>query len=122
MLDLLPILADFRCEIGSTIKRPSVGSEEDCHVPSTLTGKGLHCLHINAINVWSLLAVYFDRHKILVHDGRNLLVLKGFALHDMAPVTGRVANAEQDWLVFLLSLLQSFFTPWVPIYGVVCML
>ena len=47
---------------------------------------------------------------------------KDFALHNMAPVACRVADTEQDRFVLLLRLLQGFFAPWVPIYGVVGML
>ena len=59
---------------------------------------------------------------MLVHDGGDLFVLKGFALHDVAPVAGGVADAEQDRFVLHFCLVQGFLAPWVPVYRVVCVL
>src|SRR5258708_39595098 len=59
---------------------------------------------------------------MLVHDGGDLFVLKGFALHDMAPVAGGVADAEEDRFVLHFCLVQGFLAPRVPVYRVVCVL
>src|SRR6266700_1283717 len=91
----LPAIAMVtRREIGATVEGTPIRSKEDGHGPATLSSESLHSLHIDAINIRSLLAVYFDRDKVLIHDGRDIFVLKGFALHHMAPVAGRVAYTE----------------------------
>src|SRR5205809_5227110 len=113
------ILTVTRWKIGTSIEWATIRGEEDGHGPATLLGESLHCLHIDVVYIWALLAVYFDGDKMLVHEACNVFVLEGFALHDVAPVAGGVANAEQNWFVFLLGFLQGFFAPWVPIYGVV---
>jgi hypothetical protein len=40
----------------------------------------------------------------------------------MAPVAGRVADAEQNRLVFAFGPRQGFFAPGVPLHGIVGML
>src|SRR6516162_8600897 len=109
-------------EIGATVKWTTVGSKEDGHGPATLLSQGLHCLHVNVIYIGPFFTIYFNRDKMLIHQASCVFVLEGFALHDMAPVAGRVANTEQDRLVLLLRLLQGFFAPRVPFYRVMCML
>ena len=59
---------------------------------------------------------------MLIHQASDVFVLEGFALHDMAPVAGRVANAEQNWFIFPSCLLQGLLAPRIPIYRVVCVL
>src|SRR5205807_10193645 len=118
----LSISTIIRGEIGAPIERAPVGHKEDGHGPTTLLCKGLHGLHVNVIYVGSFFTINFNRNKMLIHQASDVFVLEGFALHDMAPVAGRVANTEQDGFVLLLRLLQGFFAPWVPIYGVVGML
>src|SRR5947207_4658318 len=119
---LLSILTIVGGEIGAPVEWTAIGSKEDGHGPATLLCKILYCLHINVINVGSFFTIYFNGDKMLIHQASYVFVLEGFALHDMAPVAGRVANTEQDGFVLLLRLLQGFFAPWVPIYGVVGML
>src|SRR5215469_12169725 len=55
---------------------------------------------------------------MLVHQAGDFLVLEGLALHDVAPVTGGVADAEQDGFVFVLRLFQRLLAPRVPVYRV----
>jgi hypothetical protein len=40
----------------------------------------------------------------------------------MAPMAGRVSDAEEDGLVLLLSPVQSFLSPWIPIHRIMGML
>src|SRR5947209_8611941 len=109
-------------EVGTTVERASIGCKKDSHGPATLLRQGLHCLHVNAVNVWPFFTVYFYRNKVLIHEGRNLLVLEGLALHHVAPVTGRVADAEQNGLILSLRLLQRFVSPRIPVHRVMRML
>ena len=104
------------------MKRTPIRREENGHGPSTLSGERLHRLHIDIVDIWTFLAVYLYRDKMLVHDGGSILVLEGFALHDMAPVAGRIANAEQNRFIFPFCLFQGFLAPGIPIYRVVCVL
>src|SRR2546427_2415731 len=89
---LASIVAILRWEVGAAIEGPSIWSQKDGHWPAALLCQCLNRLHINAVNVWTFFAIHFYRNKMLVHEGGDLLVLEGLALHDMAPVAGRVAD------------------------------
>ena len=54
-----------------------------------------------------------------IHVGGHIFVLKTLVLHDMAPMAGAVANAQQDGLVFCTGPLQRLLTPGVPVHGIV---
>ena len=59
---------------------------------------------------------------MLIHEVGNLFILEGFALHHMAPVAGRIANAQQNGPIEFLRLLQRLFPPGIPIHRVMCVL
>ena len=40
----------------------------------------------------------------------------------MAPMTGGIADAKEDWFVFGIGFIKGFLSPRVPIYGVMGML
>ena len=82
----------------------------------------LHKRHVHSIHIWPLLPVDLDADKELVEDLRNLLALKGLTLHDMAPVTGRVAHRQKNWLVFRFGFLHGFAAPGVPAFPAVLVL
>jgi hypothetical protein len=50
------------------------------------------------------------------------MVLKGFSFHDVAPVTGGIANGQKYGLIFLLRLLKRLISPGIPIHGIIGML
>jgi hypothetical protein len=51
-----------------------------------------------------------------------LLIFKTFSFHNMAPVTGAVADADDYKFIFLSCSLKSFRAPGFPVHGVVRML
>ena len=46
-------------------------------------------------------------------------VFEGLALHDVAPVAGGVADAEEDGLVFRAGFFEGFGAPREPVDGIV---
>ncbi len=115
-------LAAARGEVGAAVERLSRWGQEDGHWPAALTGHCDHGVHVNGVQVWTFLAVHFDADEVLVQDAGCLLILKGFVRHHMTPVTGRIADAEEDGLVFLPRSFQGFFAPRVPVDRIVCVL
>src|SRR6266704_839166 len=101
-------------DLGALPKPPGAGSKSAARLRHCL-----HGLHIDIVNVRAFLAVNLDRDEMLVHQVGDLLVLKGLALHHVAPVAGGVADAEQDGFVFTLRLFQRLLAPRVRIYRVV---
>ena len=111
--------AVFRGEVGAAVEGFALGGEEDGHGPAALAGDGLYGLHVDAVDIGALFAVNFDVDEAAVHHAGDGGVFEGFALHDMAPVAGGVADAEEDGLVFVAGLLEGFRPPGEPVDGVV---
>jgi hypothetical protein len=74
------------------------------------------------VEVGALLSIDLDSDKILVHQSRHVSIGVGFAFHNVTPVTGGVANGEEDRLVFLPGPGQGFLTPGIPVNRVSGML
>lgn len=52
----------------------------------------LHEGHVHLVHIWPLLSVYLHADKVLIEQVANLLILEGFLLHHVAPVTGGVPH------------------------------
>ena len=110
-------------KIGSSEERPLVRREEDGHGPPALAAVcGQRGGHVDVVEIGPLLPVHLDIHKRAIHQGGDGLVLERLPLHHMAPVAGRVADAEEDRRVLRLGPGQRLFSPRVPVHGVVSML
>ena len=71
------------------------------------------------VDVRALLTVNFDAYEVLVHQAGDVLVLEAFPLHDVTPVAGRVAYAEQDRLVLAAGLGERLIAPGIPVHRIV---
>ena len=105
--------------VGAAIEGLEVRGEEDAHGPAARAGDGHHGLHVDAVQVRALLPVNLDAHEEAVHQFRDLRVLEGLALHDVAPVARGVADAQEDRPVLAGGQLQRLRPPRVPVDGVV---
>jgi hypothetical protein len=63
-------------KVGAAEERPAVGRQEHSHGPTALAGDGLNRLHVNGVDVRSLLAVDLDVDEQFVHHGRDSGVLE----------------------------------------------
>ncbi len=106
-------------EVGAAEERPQIGRKPDGHGPAAGAGGGLHEEHVDAVDVGALFAVHLDGDEVAVEEGGDVLVLEGLALHDVAPVAGGVADGEEDGLVLVARLLESFFAPGAPVDWIV---
>ena len=109
-------------KIGSGKEWLLIRSHKDRQGPSTGAGHGLTHGHIHSVDVRALLPVHFDADELPVKETRNLLILKGFMSHHMAPVAGRVPDTEEYRLILPCRLLECFFTPGIPVHGIFPML
>ncbi len=89
----------LRREVGPAVERLAVGREEEAHRPAALAGHRLDRGHVDLVQVRSLLAVDLHRDEVPVQVLGRGRVLEALALHDVAPVAGRVADAQEDRLV-----------------------
>ena len=109
----------LRREVGSTVERLAVWSKKSRKGPAALSGKGADCDLITAVDIWTLVAVYFYRDVIFVNDLCDFGIVVGFAIHDVAPVTPHCTNVEQDGFVVSLGSCERLFAPFVPLDGLV---
>ena len=83
-------------EVGAAIERLTVRGQEDAHRPAAGPGHGLHGVHVDGIEVRSLLAIDLDGHEAGIELGSRGLVLERLALHDVAPMAGGIADGQED--------------------------
>jgi hypothetical protein len=112
----VPVL---RRVVGPAVEGLSLGREEHRHRPAAVPRHRLHGLHVDGVDVRPFLAVDLDVDEPLVHQARRLLVLEGLALHDVAPVAGSVADAEQDRLLLAPRPLERLVPPRIPVDRIV---
>ena len=77
---------------------------------------------VDLVQVGPLLAVHLHVDEQFVHLGRDVGILETLVGHHMAPVTGRVADREQDRHVASLGLGERLGAPRVPVDGIVAVL
>src|SRR5207245_11530505 len=82
-------------EVGAATEGLEVGGEEGVERPASTAAHLLHPRHINRVDVGSLLTVDLDGDEVVVHQLRHVGILERLSLHDVAPVTGAVANRDQ---------------------------
>jgi hypothetical protein len=112
-------LARLRGEVGAGMEGPAVGRAEHGEGPAPVPGQAHQRVHVELVDVRSLLAVHLHAHVEPVHDGGGLGVLEGLPLHDVAPVTGAVADGDEERLVLLARPLEGLGAPGMPIDRVV---
>ena len=106
-------------EVRAAEKRFAVRQQEHRHRPAAVAGQGDDGIHVDGVDVGPLLAVDLDVHEPVVHERRRLLVLEGLVRHHVAPVTGRVADREQNRPVLGAGARQRLLAPRVPVDRVV---
>ena len=109
-------------KIGATPKGLALRSQKHSHRPAAAGAGGDQGLHINGVDVRPFFPVHFDVDEQLVHDRGGFRRFKTFVGHDMAPVTGRITDGQQDRFIFRPCFLQRPFSPGQPMDRVVFML
>ena len=78
--------------------------------------------HINRIHIGTLFPVNFDWNKGAVEHCRNFLRFERFMRHDMAPVAGRITDAQKNGLVLPFGFFQRRSPPRTPVHRIFRML
>ena len=117
-----PPVAAVGREIGPAEERLQLRREEHVQRPAALAARRLDEGHVDLIHVRPLLAVHLDADEVLVEEGGDRRALEGLALHDVAPMAGRVADAQEDRPVLLARLGEGLLAPGIPIHRVVLVL
>ena len=82
----------------------------------------MQSLHVEAIDIRTLLTVDLDRDEMVVHELGGFGVFEAFMGHDMAPVAGSIADRKDDRLVLGFGPGEGFIAPGHPVHGVVLVL
>src|SRR6185437_14018034 len=118
----VPVVDRAGWEIGAPIKGAGIGGQKDIERPAAAARDRLHRIHVNMIQIGTLLPVDLDVDEMLVHVPGSLRVFETFPLHDMAPMTRGIPDAHQDRFVLLAGRLQGLFPPGIPVHRVMGML
>jgi hypothetical protein len=108
--------------VGTAVERLAVRREEHRHGPSALAGEADDGVHVEGVQVRTLLPVDLDVDEALVHERRRFLVLERLVLHHVAPVARGVADREKNRPICLASARECLLAPRIPVDGVVRML
>ncbi len=117
-----PPVAVVGREIGPAVERLQLRREEHVQRPAALAARGLDEGHVDLVHVRPLLAVHLDADEVRVEEGGDLRALEGLAFHDVAPMAGRVADAQEDGPVLPARLGEGFLAPGIPVHRVVLVL
>ncbi|MEX2210501.1 MAG: hypothetical protein WD689_01875 [Gaiellaceae bacterium] len=106
-------------KVGAAEEGLALGGEEGGQRPAAVARERDDRVHVDGVDVGPLLPVDLDADEVLVHQPRCCGVLERLVLHDVAPVTGGVADREQDRLVLVARAGESLLAPRIPVDGVV---
>ena len=109
-------------EVGAGEEGAAVGGEEHRHRPAAPARHGLHGIHVDAVDVGPLLPIDLHIDEVFVHVGRRFRVLERLVRHHVTPVTGRVADREEDRAIGRAGNGEGGIAPFVPVDGVVLVL
>src|SRR4051794_21008226 len=109
-----PTEARLLGKVGPTPERLVLGRQKHGQGPATPFAHGLERTHVNMVDVRPLLPVNLDVDEERVHHRRDFRILKALVGHDMAPVTGGVADREEDWPVQALGFGERLRPPFPP--------
>ena len=103
-----------RRPIGAAEERRAVGRKEHRHRPAALLAHRMQRRHVKRVDVRPLLAIDLHVDEQIVHQRRDRRVLEQLVRHDMAPVTGGVADRQQDRPVAALRFGERLGSPGPP--------
>jgi hypothetical protein len=109
-------------KVGATEERFAVGGEKGGERPAALTGGSLDEAHVNLVDVGPFFAIDLDADEMVIEDAGDVGVFERFPFHDVAPVAGRITDAEEDWFVLLAGAGERFIAPGKPVDGIVLVL
>ena len=104
-------------KVRSAEKRPMVAGRQEHRQRPAAAALRQHLVRglVDAVEVRTFLAVDLDVDERRVHHRGGGFVLERLVRHDMAPVTGRIADREQDRLVLGPRLLERLGAPRMPV-------
>ena len=112
----------FGWVVRAGVERSAFMIQKDGHRPATVAGHRCCGGHVGGIDIRPLLSIDLDADEAVVHERRNSWVFERLVRHDVAPVTGRISDGQQDGDIATDGLLEGGVPPLVPVDRVVRML
>lgn len=78
--------------------------------------------HVDLVNVRPFFPIDLDIDVVGIHQVGNVGIFEAFVRHDVAPVTGGVANGKQNGFARIARLRQRKFSPWPPVHWIASVL
>ena len=116
-----PVATPLR-DVGGRKERLFVGRHDDGQRPAAVPRHHLADGHVEVVDVGPLLAIHLDVDERIVQQTGDLFILKRLVRHHVAPVAGRIADRQEDRLVFGFSLFEGFLAPGPPVDRIVLVL
>ncbi len=108
-----------RRKVGAAEEWLPVRRQEHGHRPAAPAGEHSYRFHVDVVDVGALLSIDLDGDVVFVDVPRDLHVLEGLALHDMAPVTRGVTYRQKHRLSVTPCPVEGLISPRVPIDRIV---
>ena len=109
-------------EVCASKERTPLSVHHNRQWPPAMSGECLTHIHAQCINIRTFFAIDLDTDEVFIEICSNGLVFEGLALHDMTPVTRRVAHAHKHRLVLGTCTCERFVAPRIPFHRIVCVL
>ena len=109
-------------EVRAGMERSAVRGQEHAHRPAAAAGQGLERVHVQGIDIRSLLTVDLDAHEAVVEHLCGRRVRERLAVHHVAPVAGGIADGQEHGQVAGTRLGERVRSPGMPVHGIVGML
>src|SRR5208282_25746 len=110
-----PAVSIVRREVSPAIKRLAIRSKKRGQRPPALSRKRSHRDLVPAVNIRTLVSIYFHRDEMLVDDRRHFRIVIRLAIHHMTPVTPHRSNVQQYRLVRRPSSGKSLLSKFMPL-------
>ena len=103
-------------KISAAVKRLAIRRQEHRQRPATSAARdqlvrGL----VDLVDIRAFFAIDLDVDEVRVHQRRGVFIFEAFVRHHVTPVTGRIADRQQDGPVAFARGAQRFFAPRIPV-------
>ena len=109
-------------KIRAAKKRLPFGRQPHAHRPAAVAGGLLHIGHVHPVEIGPFLAIHLHGDEVAVEHRGDRQIFKRLVRHHVAPMAGRVADAEKNGLLLGLRLGQRRRAPGLPRHGIIRML
>ncbi len=107
-----------RRPVSAAEKRLAFRREKHRQRPAAAAGQHLHRVHIDLIQIETLLPIDLDAYETLVQQPGDFGIFKSIMGHHVAPMTGGITDRQEDWLLLGPGQGQRLGIPGPPIHRV----